>query len=81
MNAFTRTIEIQDDPVKQPNHYLLFPDLEAIDVIRSTLTKEEFLGYCKGNFLKYRLRAGNKGDGKTQEDIDKSNTYRSFIDD
>lgn len=63
-----------NDPVNNPKHYKLFPDMEAIDVIERTLTPEEFAGYLKGNALKYRLRAGEKGD--TQQDIDKSNWYR-----
>lgn len=65
------------DPVNHPSHYQLFPNQEAIDVIEATLTPEEFAGYCKGNFLKYRLRAGEKGD--TQQDIDKSNWYRNRL--
>lgn len=65
------------DPVNHPSHYQLFPGQEAIDVIEATLTPEEFAGYCKGNALKYRLRAGEKGD--TQQDIDKSNWYRDRL--
>lgn len=67
----------QPDPVNRPSHYQLFPGQEAIDVIRAALTDEEFAGYCKGNALKYRLRAGEKGD--TQQDIDKSNWYRKRL--
>lgn len=66
-----------DDPVNNPSHYQLFPGQEAIDVIRAALTDEEFAGYCKGNALKYRLRAGEKGDA--QQDIDKSNWYRQRL--
>lgn len=51
------------DEISNPAHYDLFPDgMQAIDVIRAALTPEEFAGYCKGNFLKYRLRAGEKGE-------------------
>ncbi|SFQ46246.1 Protein of unknwon function [Geopseudomonas sagittaria] len=51
------------DEISNPKHYDLFPDgMQAIDVIRAALTPEEFAGYCKGNFLKYRLRAGEKGE-------------------
>lgn len=68
---------LNDDPVNHPSHYQLFPGQEAIDIIRAALTDEEFQGYCKGNALKYRLRAGEKGD--TQQDIDKSNWYRNRL--
>jgi hypothetical protein len=50
-----------DDEINHPAHYQLFPDMQAIDVIRKVLTPEEFVGYLKGNALKYRLRAGDKG--------------------
>lgn len=50
------------DEVNNPKHYDLFPNQQAIDIIQASLTAEEFAGYCKGNALKYRLRAGSKGD-------------------
>ena len=62
------------DPVNNPKHYAIAPDVEAIDIIRASLTPEQFKGYLLGNFLKYRLRAGDKGD--LQQDIDKSNWYK-----
>lgn len=65
------------DPVKNPAHYDLFPGQQAIDIIRAALTPEEFVGYCKGNALKYRLRAGSKGDAA--EDLAKAEKYRSWI--
>lgn len=50
------------DDVNKPKHYDLFPNQQVIDVIEAYLTEEEFAGYCKGNALKYRIRAGDKGD-------------------
>lgn len=61
------------DPVNQPHHYQFFPDLEAIEVIARSTTQEQFYGYCLGNRLKYRLRAGNKD--KLEQDIAKSDKY------
>lgn len=61
------------DPVNQPQHYRFFPDLEAIEVIARSTTQEQFYGYCLGNRLKYRLRAGNKD--KLEQDIAKSDKY------
>ena len=67
-----------NDPVNRPSHYELFPDgTQAIDVIRAALTPEEFIGYCKGNALKYRLRAGKKD--ALQQDIDKAETYVAMM--
>ena len=61
------------DPVNHPQHYQFFPELEAIEVIARSTTREQFYGYCLGNRLKYRLRAGNKD--KLEQDIDKSDKY------
>nr|DAE36734.1 MAG TPA: nucelotide kinase [Caudoviricetes sp.] len=61
------------DAVNSPQHYQLFPDLEAIVVIARSMTQNQFYGYCLGNRLKYRLRAGNKD--KLEQDIAKSDKY------
>lgn len=65
------------DPVTNPKHYDLFPGQQSIDVIQAALTPEEFAGFCKGNALKYRLRAGEKGDAA--EDLSKANWYRERL--
>ena len=66
------------DQVNSPSHYQLYPGMEAIDVIRKVLTEDEFIGYCKGASLKYRLRAGKKDD-ITQE-LAKAAIYEGWID-
>jgi hypothetical protein len=48
------------DMVNHPPHYTV-GGIETIDFIAAKLTKEEFLGYLKGNVLKYGSRIGNKG--------------------
>jgi len=72
----TKDIE-EPDVVNSPKHYKVFPDMEAIDVIQKVLTKEEYIGYLKGNHLKYRLRAGDKDD--VIQDINKSNVYKGWL--
>lgn len=67
------TEAVPSDAVTSPAHYQFFPDLEDIQVIASSLTLAEFRGYCCGNRLKYRLRAGNKD--KLEQDIKKSDYY------
>lgn len=65
------------DVVNNPQHYKVFPDLEAIQIIEKSLTHQEFVGFLKGNFLKYRLRMGEKGD--VMEDLGKSDKYRQWL--
>lgn len=47
------------DVVNKPKHYDFY-GLDAIRIIRDSMTEDEFRGYCMGNSLKYRLRAGKK---------------------
>ena len=65
------------DPVNNPKHYEIAPGVQSLDIIRKSLTPEQFKGYCLGNILKYRLRAGHKDD--LQQDIAKANTYAKFL--
>lgn len=65
--------------VKQPTHYQLFDGIEAIEVIARSMTTEMFKGYCLGNILKYRLRAGKKGEMATLEkDTAKAEFYKEL---
>ncbi len=60
------------DPVNNPSHYNML-DVEAIDIIEMSMTKEEFLGYLKGNSLKYMIRYKHKGN--PVEDLEKATWY------
>ena len=60
------------DNVNSPSHYQ-HGGIETIEVIQTMLTPEEFIGYCKGNILKYRERAPYKG--KEDEDYAKAKWY------
>ncbi|QIW89955.1 nucleotide kinase [Aeromonas phage PS] len=62
--------------VHSPQHYQVFPDKEAIEIIASSMTTEQFYGYCLGNFLKYRLRIGAKDE--VQQELGKSNKYKEL---
>ena len=73
----TEAIKKNQDTVERPPHYtdgLL--GYEAIGIIASSMTKTEFKGYCLGNILKYRLRAGKKGDAR--ECLKKSEKYNEL---
>ena len=62
------------DMVNSPSHYQL-DGLEAIDIIKASLTADEYLGYLKGNALKYMLREPFKGNSK--QDVAKAQWYLS----
>ena len=48
------------DMVNSPSHYQL-NGVEAIDIIKTILTPEEYRGYLKGNALKCIIREPFKG--------------------
>ena len=63
----------QIDSVDHPQHYQL-PGLpcESIEVIRAVLGDEGFCKFCRGNALKYLIRADHKGG---TEDLEKAMKY------
>jgi len=67
---------IRNDPVRNPSHYKLLGDFESITVIASAMTDDQWFGFCLGNIIKYRLRAGNKG--ALVQDIAKADFYEEL---
>lgn len=65
-----------NDNVNSPKHYALDGlNIEAIDVIRSVLGPDKFQGYCRGNVIKYLLRAEHKNG---LEDLKKARVYLNW---
>ena len=62
------------DMVNSPSHYQL-DGVEAIDIIKTILTPEEYRGYLKGNALKYIIREPYKGN--PAQDVAKAEWYLS----
>lgn len=68
--------EDKHDNVYHPAHYdLTGLDIQAIDVIRSVLGTKGFEAYCRGNVIKYIIRADRKGE---TEDLKKARVYLSY---
>ena len=63
--------------VTKPKHYEFFEGVEAITIIARSMTEKQFAGYCMGNALKYRLRAGKKFN--TEEDLKKADYYKELF--
>jgi hypothetical protein len=61
-----------NDVVNHPSHYC-HGGIETIDYMRAKLTDEQYIGYLKGNLIKYVSRAGLKHD--EVEDIEKAQWY------
>jgi len=59
------------DPINQPEHYTA-GSIECIDAIEAALTPDEFIGFLKGNAIKYIWRCRHKGG---LQDIQKAAWY------
>lgn len=64
------------DMVNHPDHYTK-GEIECIDAIKASMTEEAYLGYLKGNAMKYLWRYENKG--KKGEDLAKAKWYVSRL--
>lgn len=54
--------------------------VEPILVMQALFSHDEFIGFLKGNILKYRLRAGHKGGEKEMKaDLDKIHVYEEWL--
>lgn len=62
-----------EDIVNNPTHYKGNKGIETIDFIENVLTREEFIGYLRGNVIKYQSRANLKG--RKEEDLKKAKWY------
>ncbi len=67
--------EIEEDAVNHPPHYNN-GKIECIEAIEAMLTHEEFVGYLRGNSLKYRWRFRYKNG---IQDLDKAAWYESKL--
>ena len=59
----------------KPKHYADMP-VEPLEVIKSVLTYEEYIGFLKGNAIKYAMRAGRKSGS---DDVAKFGFYKDEL--
>jgi hypothetical protein len=66
---------MDEDLVNHPAHYNN-GNIECIEAIEAMLTHEEFIGYLRGNSLKYRWRFRYKNG---LQDLDKADWYENKL--
>jgi hypothetical protein len=59
------------------NYYDIWEGYQAIDLIKDSLTLEEYIGFLKGNIIKYHIRKGNKED--FNKDMQKIIHYNNLL--
>lgn len=75
VRAFTpdeRKRSMERDMVNSPAHYTS-GSIECIDYIKDVLSAAEYIGYLRGNMIKYQHRCRDKG--KFQQDLQKIEWY------
>ena len=63
-----------EDEINNPAHYNT-GSMETIDLIREGMSDDEFLGYLKGNILKYVCRYLHKNKEDPVKDLMKARWY------
>ena len=74
-------VDAPDDPQGHPrksSHYQLTL-LQPLEIMQRTMTKEEFIGFLKGNIIKYSIRGGHKEGESPEKDLTKVNTYHRWL--
>tara|TARA_S200002703_G_C3727614_1_gene223601 strand:- start:157 stop:561 length:405 start_codon:yes stop_codon:yes gene_type:complete len=67
-----RIVGVDQDMVNNPSHYNE-GNIECIEAIEAMLTQEEYIGYLRGNVMKYSWRMRYKG--SPIEDLRKARWY------
>lgn len=67
----------QGDPRKSSHYQLTL--LQPLEIMQRTMTKEEFIGFLKGNIIKYSIRGGHKEGESPEKDSTKVNTYHRWL--
>ena len=86
--SFAQTVDDFKIPPKYPevppgqprksSHYQLTL-LQPLEIMQRTMTKEEFIGFLKGNIIKYSIRGGHKEGESPEKDLTKVNTYHRWL--
>lgn len=53
--------------------------VEPIELMQAILTPEEFIGFLKGNMIKYAFRAGRKAGESAEKDRNKFLVYSQWL--
>lgn len=62
------------DNINKPSHYE--GEIECIECIKASMTKDQFMGYLKGNVMKYIWRYDKKNH---LEDLKKADVYLKWM--
>lgn len=69
--------EIDDGKPETSTHYM--GAVQPIELMLNVLSNEEFIGFLKGNMIKYAFRAGRKAGESAEKDRNKFLVYSQWL--
>lgn len=72
----SQTFTIRQNKVDE-SHY--GGTIQPLEFMQANMTKDEFMGFLKGNIIKYVSRAGKKKDNDIKSDIKKAKRYLVWL--
>jgi hypothetical protein len=66
-------------PAHYDEHYASMVGLEPIELMQLVLSLPEFVGFLKGNIIKYTMRAGKKQGEAAEKDAAKAKRYIEWL--
>lgn len=69
--------EINSGKPETSTHYM--GAVPPIELMLNVLSREEFIGFLKGNMIKYAFRAGRKAGESAEKDRNKYLTYAEWL--
>lgn len=69
--------EIDDGKPETSTHYMCA--VQPIELMLNVLTRDEFIGFLKGNMIKYAFRAGRKAGESAEKDRNKFLVYSQWL--
>lgn len=67
--------EVKDYDFVKPSHYKLWEGMQEFELHRKLLSKDEYIGFLKGNIIKYQMRLGRKPTEPVERDQEKIKVY------
>lgn len=68
---------VNDGKPETSTHYM--GAVQPIELMLNALSREEFIGFLKGNMIKYAFRAGRKEGESAEKDRNKYLTYSEWL--
>lgn len=72
------TPDVPQGHPRKSSHYQLTL-LQPLEIMQRTMTNEEFIGFLKGNIIKYSIRGGHKDGESPEKDLTKVETYSRWL--